>query len=119
MEMSGETGAPIKGAKVISCTNVEIIVAAGLTAVLGLMVLVGWHAHAPMLVQVHPTFVPMQYNTELGFLLSGAGLLALAGAVQLEQILVACDPVDDLGQGFTGAEPADGIGNLGSDVRGA
>ena len=30
-----------------------------------------------MLIQVLPTFVPMQYNTALGFLLCGSAILAL------------------------------------------
>ncbi|MEO5337668.1 MAG: ATP-binding protein [Magnetospirillum sp. WYHS-4] len=50
----------------------------GLAAVaLGAVVLVGWHAGIPVLVQVAPALVPMQYNTALAFLLCGAGLLAL------------------------------------------
>lgn len=46
---------------------------------LGLSVLIGWHAHLPTLIQVSPDFVPMQYNTALGFLLSGLGLRCLTG----------------------------------------
>lgn len=45
---------------------------------LGLVVIVGWYINEPALVQVLPQFVPMQYNTALGFLLSGIGLCALA-----------------------------------------
>ncbi len=44
---------------------------------LGLLVLIGWYTHNFALVQVHPSFVPMQYNTALGFLLGGIGLLLL------------------------------------------
>ena len=44
------------------------------------MVLLGWYTHNTSLIQVNPAFVPMQYNTALGFVLGGAGLLALAGA---------------------------------------
>ena len=51
--------------------------AAGASALLGLVVLVGWYTHSVILVQVSPAFVPMQYNTALGFLLSGVGLLLL------------------------------------------
>lgn len=51
--------------------------AAAISATLGLMVLVGWYTHTEILIQVHPTFVAMQYNTALGFLLCGAGLLAI------------------------------------------
>ena len=41
---------------------------------LGLVVLIGWYTHNVTLVQVLPAFVPMQYNTALGFLLCGLGL---------------------------------------------
>ncbi|MFQ5642279.1 MAG: response regulator, partial [Thiogranum sp.] len=52
----------------------------GLTSLLlGGVVLLGWYTRNTSLIQVNPAFVAMQYNTALGFLLSGAGLLALAG----------------------------------------
>ncbi|MGI9590149.1 MAG: ATP-binding protein, partial [Myxococcota bacterium] len=51
---------------------------AGATLLLGLVVLFGWHTGNRTLVQVLPRFVPMQYNTALGFVLSGAALLSLA-----------------------------------------
>ncbi len=44
---------------------------------LALTVMVGWHAGSVTLVQINPEFAPMQYNTALGFLLSGSGLTAL------------------------------------------
>jgi signal transduction histidine kinase len=43
---------------------------------LGFIVLYGWYQHQLTLIQVHPAFVPMQYNTALGFLLSGIALLS-------------------------------------------
>ncbi len=49
-----------------------------LSGVFGLLVIVGWHARLTGLVQIHPTFAPMQYNAALCFLFSGIGLL-LAG----------------------------------------
>ena len=45
---------------------------------LGGIVLFGWHAHLPALIQIKQTFVPMQYNTSLCFLLSGVGLVSIA-----------------------------------------
>lgn len=48
-----------------------------LVMILGLTVLVGWHAHLPVFVQLNPAFAPMKYNTALCFLCSGAGLLAI------------------------------------------
>ena len=44
---------------------------------LGLVVLIGWYTKNPALLQIMPSFVAMVYNTALGFVLSGAGLLAL------------------------------------------
>ncbi|WP_448546553.1 sensor histidine kinase [Thalassotalea fusca] len=48
-----------------------------LVILIGVVVLVGWYTHVPALVQIHTTFVPMQYNTALGFLLSGIAVIAL------------------------------------------
>ena len=50
-----------------------------LSGLLGLVVLAGWYTHNVYLIQVHPDFVPMQYNTALGFFFYGlgAGLLFL------------------------------------------
>ncbi|MCZ6655629.1 MAG: response regulator [Planctomycetota bacterium] len=47
------------------------------TLALGLIVLLGWHIDNRTLIQVLPTFVPMQYNTALGFVSCGASLLGL------------------------------------------
>lgn len=44
---------------------------------IGIVVLIGWHSRLDFLIQIHPTFVPMQYNTALGFLLSACGLIFL------------------------------------------
>ena len=50
---------------------------AGLASLcLGAVVLLGWYLHEPALIQVNPAFVPMQYNTALGFFLGGLALLA-------------------------------------------
>jgi len=53
--------------------------AGALSLTLGLIVLLGWYLHEPALIQVSPAFVPMQYNTALGFAVSGLALLGLAG----------------------------------------
>jgi len=49
----------------------------GATLLLGLVVIIGWYTGSRTLIQVLPQFVPMQYNTALGFVLSGAALLLL------------------------------------------
>jgi len=57
--------------------SASAVLAAG-TLLLGLVVLFGWHTGNRTLVQVLPQFVPMQYNTALGFVFCGAALLGLA-----------------------------------------
>jgi signal transduction histidine kinase len=42
---------------------------------LGATVILGWHFHIRILVQIHPEFAAMQYNAALGFLLGGMGLI--------------------------------------------
>jgi PAS domain S-box-containing protein len=44
------------------------------TAMLGVVVILGWHTGNALLIQVHESYVPMQYNTALGFALLGLGL---------------------------------------------
>lgn len=51
------------------------LIVGGISAGLGLIVLFGWYTHNITLIQVIPTFVPMQYNTALGFLFCGLGVL--------------------------------------------
>jgi len=67
----GASGATTLGAWL----SVGATTAGVLTALLGMVVIVGWHTGARTLIQVLPTFVPMQYNTALGFVLCGVGLL--------------------------------------------
>jgi len=97
--------APIKAPFVVSTLSKYLIAAAGIIpALLGLSVLVGWYAHIPALVQVRPYFVPMQYNTALCILFSGAGLCAFrwrhlrlaqvfGGAVALLAAITLCEYV--------------------------
>jgi PAS domain S-box-containing protein len=54
--------------------------AGGLLSVIGGLVLFGWLTANAALVQVIPTFAPMQYNEALGFLLAGAALLSLSAS---------------------------------------
>lgn len=41
----------------------------------GLAVMVGWYIKSPILVQIHASFAPMQFNTALCFVLIGVGTL--------------------------------------------
>ena len=54
------------------------IIAAGLSALLGGTIIFGWHTQNIALIQIHSTFVPMQYNTAVGFLLCGIGILSMS-----------------------------------------
>jgi signal transduction histidine kinase/DNA-binding response OmpR family regulator len=54
------------------------LVFAAASLLLGFAVLFGWHTGNRTLVQLLPQFVPMQYNTALGFVFCGAALLGLA-----------------------------------------
>ncbi len=59
-------------------TLYKISLSSGILALmLGIVVHFGWYAHIPTLIQVHPSFVAMQYNTALGFIFCGIGLVAL------------------------------------------
>ena len=58
--------------------DLVVLIAGELAVVLGSAVLFGWYTHSPWLVQVQPTFAPMQYNAALSVLLCGLGLLALS-----------------------------------------
>jgi len=49
-----------------------------LCLLLGAAVVIGWHAHSALLLQVRPDYTPMVYNTALCLSLGGAALLALA-----------------------------------------
>src|SRR5690348_3928 len=50
------------------------LVTGGLTAILGLTVLAGWHLGNARLIQVYPGFTAMAYNTALSFLMLGGAL---------------------------------------------
>ncbi|WP_367872087.1 PAS domain S-box protein [Luteolibacter sp. Populi] len=58
-------------------TSVPLVIGMMVMA-LGLTVIVGWHARLPALIQLHPDFAPMKYNTALCFLGAGGGVLAIA-----------------------------------------
>ena len=54
------------------------LVAGSANALLGLLVLLGWHLHVAAIIQIHPASAPMQYNTALA---SGAAGLHQTGAI--------------------------------------
>jgi PAS domain S-box-containing protein len=58
--------------------NVVPIAAGALVVALGASVIVGWYTGNAVLIQIHPAFAQMKYNTALAFVASGAGLLGIA-----------------------------------------
>lgn len=73
---------------------------------LGFIVMFGWIIKSPLLIQLNPNFVPMQFNTALGFTL--AGLIFIANPknhrawVALASILLMCLTGTTLAQYFFG-----------------
>src|ERR1700733_13931357 len=51
--------------------------ASGAVVLFGLLIIVSWHAHWRSILQMQINSAPMQYNTALCFILSGAGLFLL------------------------------------------
>lgn len=73
----------------IGTNRKNTVMAAGvLSFLLGGIVLAGWYTGNTLLIQVHSAFAPMQYNAALGFLLSGAGLIALCLKAGLASFLI-------------------------------
>jgi PAS domain S-box-containing protein len=58
-------------------SKVILLASAAIALALALAVIAGWHFQMPRLIQVIPASVPMQYNTALGFLLAGTGLVSI------------------------------------------
>lgn len=65
-----------------------IFTAGAALTVLGLVIMAGWYSHNSSLIQLHPALVPMQYNTALGFLLSGLMLMAHARHLRVPEIVL-------------------------------
>src|SRR5271166_4122033 len=53
----------------------------------GLTVMTGWYAHWTAVIQISPSFPPMQFNTALGFVLCGSGAaLLMSGRIAPSRI---------------------------------
>ena len=61
-----------------SWQTVFVRIVAALVSTIALLVLCGWHLENLTLICLHPTFVPMQYSTALGFLFCGFSLAAFS-----------------------------------------
>ncbi len=55
-----------------------IVISAALVTALGVLVVIGWHTHNETLLHVRPNLVTMVYNTALGLILCGTGIIAIA-----------------------------------------
>jgi PAS domain S-box-containing protein len=53
------------------------LVGGGFTVALGLLVIIAWYSHWTAIIEIMPGLPPMKYNTALGFVFSGAGLMLL------------------------------------------
>jgi signal transduction histidine kinase/CheY-like chemotaxis protein len=58
-------------------STLMLVLTGGFSTGLGLIVLTGWHTHNVGLARILPALAPMPYNTALGFLFCGAGLLSI------------------------------------------
>jgi|GEM_PF-1827379 diguanylate cyclase (GGDEF)-like protein len=63
--------------KIVRYIPVFTCLSALVIALLGLTVIIGWYTRIVFLIQVYPAWVPMQFNTALGFVCLGVGLLSL------------------------------------------
>lgn len=79
----------------------------GLLAFLGCLVLTGWHTRNEQIVRVSAGFVPMQFNTALGFLLAGGSLLA--GHWQLSRLALALGTLVSLLGGLASIQHFGGV----------
>ena len=52
--------------------------AAALAASIGTLVIAGWYSGSPRLLQLRPSFVAMQFNTAVAFVLAGGAVIAAA-----------------------------------------
>lgn len=64
------------------------VITGAFSLLLGAIVLFGWYNQNIALIQINPAFSPMQYNTALGFLICGIGLLS--SCFNYERTVMAC-----------------------------
>tara|TARA_B100000508_G_scaffold132661_1_gene121804 strand:- start:1437 stop:2900 length:1464 start_codon:yes stop_codon:yes gene_type:complete len=64
------------------------VVFASIVFLMGLIVIIGWYLHSSAIVQIYPSFAPMQYNTAFCFLLLGLAILSIGQYPKVSAILV-------------------------------
>ena len=62
----------------LAIANRRALIPAALLVLFGVAGMAAWHLHLKFPVQIDPAYAPMQYNTTLGFVLSGMALWAAA-----------------------------------------
>lgn len=60
-----------------SLPRILIPVSACITMLLGFLVIIDWYTQSESLIQILSAFVPMQFHTALGFLMSGLAIVGL------------------------------------------
>ncbi|MBV5260346.1 GGDEF domain-containing protein [Synechococcus moorigangaii CMS01] len=76
-EISPLSDPSLDSMKRLFLTQALIWCCATLVCVLGFGVMLGWYLRLPGFVQLHTNFVPMQFNTALGFVVVGLAVFAL------------------------------------------
>jgi len=59
-----------------------------LLSLLGCLIVVAWYLHNPAILQINPSYVPMQFNTALAFLATGVSLCLAAQGKQTTAALI-------------------------------
>ncbi|MCC5831739.1 MAG: PAS domain S-box protein [Chlamydiales bacterium] len=54
-----------------------VFILGAISLLLGVVVIIGWLTHRPSLIQIRHQFSPMQFNSAIGFVLGGLGLISL------------------------------------------
>lgn len=68
-------------------TNGYVFILGLLSSLLGMAVIIGWLTQQTTLIQMFPHFAPMQFNSAMGFVLGGLGLMSLYFSRPLAAVL--------------------------------
>lgn len=77
----------MKGGHYLNILVLLRIVFASIVSLMGLIVIIGWYLHLPSIVQIYPSFAPMQYNTAFCFLLLGLAILSIGQHPKVSAVL--------------------------------
>ena len=65
---------PLNPAREQKYTDIALLWDSSTRAVSGALIIFAWYSHIPAILQLRPDLPPMQFNTALCLVLSGAGL---------------------------------------------